>query len=603
MPQIIDTIRFLEWGKPAPANSEFKGVISTEKIFGTGNEGSYFGYTSRSTATESSGNEKLTMTEDGFLGYTSRDYASGGSTFSSMGWLDQDKAEEFKAEGRKAFSEKGDLIWDAVIALEDFEAAHKNGLFHTADYADAMSKVLPRFFKTVGLDPVNMLWWMNYHNNTDHPHIHLCFLEKTHTRSRGKFTPRQLKEFKRLVIKELTARETLSEISGVSYDEAFRRKDAERNVFLDQIRSINLLEIDSISKLASVLPKKGRLQYNSANLRAYRGQIDAITDSFLQMPEIKPAFDLYLDHLELFDQAINKNAGTDVATLKEAELKRLYAQIGNIILKTIRDTGALSRKKWKDSNIIDPQLTELEDGTMKSEKGWEFKRYSELKDKLIETAVKPTSEQGMEYRRIYAGFLELMETAENETLKYCILHRIAKIEYEGLGGEKNLFASRVHCVEAIRLGSRFSYPLLYRIHFAQGAYTEGLRALYAGKGIEDPVSMYLLGKELLRGQYAERYRIDALEYIRESAKEGFLPAKQYLARNDQDNFIKTQTSDSILSLLADKTKGHFKGSSVGTEVAGYLNNDDEIRITPANRMEAEIDAYLKEKKTPIRRTR
>ena len=540
MPQIIDTIRFLEWGKPAPANSEFKGVISTEKIFGTGNEGSYFGYTSRSTATESSGNEKLTTTEDGFLGYTSRDYASGGSTFSSMGWLDQDKAEEFKAEGRKAFSEKGDLIWDAVIALEDFEAAHKNGLFHTADYADAMSKVLPRFFKTVGLDPVNMMWWMNYHNNTDHPHIHLCFFEKTHTRSRGKFTPRQLKEFKRLVIKELTARETLNEISGISYDEAFRRKDAERNVFLDQIRSINLLEIDSISKLASVLPKKGRLQYNSANLMAYRGQIDAITDSFLQMPEIKPAFDLYLDHLELFDQAINKNAGTDVATLKEAELKRLYAQIGNIILKTIRDTGALSRKKWKDSNIIDPQLTELEDGTMKSEKGWEFKRYSELKDKLIETAVKPTSEQGMEYRRIYAGFLELMETAENETLKYCILHRIAKMEYEGLGGEKNLFASRVHCVEAIRLGSRFSYPLLYRIHFAQGEYTDGLRALYAGKGIEDPVSMYLLGKELLRGQHAERYRIDALEYIRESAKEGFLPAKQYLAKNDQEDFIKTQ---------------------------------------------------------------
>ena len=288
MPQVIDTIRFLEWGKLAPSNSEFKGVISTEKIFGTGNEGSYFGYTSRSTATESSGNEKLTMTEDGFLGYTSRDYASGGSTFSSMGWLDQDKAEEFKAEGRKAFSEKGDLIWDAVIALEDFEAAHKNGLFHTADYADAMSKVLPRFFKTVGLDPENMMWWMNYHNNTDHPHIHLCFFEKTHTRSRGKFTPRQLKEFKRLVIKELTARETLSEISGISYDEAFRRKDAERNVFLDQIRSINLLEIDSISKLASVLPKKGRLQYNSANLMAYRGQIDAITDSFLQIPVHSP---------------------------------------------------------------------------------------------------------------------------------------------------------------------------------------------------------------------------------------------------------------------------------------------------------------------------
>lgn len=161
--------------------------------------------------------------------------------------------------------------------LESFESAHKHNLFHTADYAAAISKVLPQFFKKVGLDPENMIWWMNYHQNTDHPHMHVCFLEKIHTRSKGKFTPKQLKEFKRLIIKELTARDTISELTGSSFDEAFKKKDAERNDLLERIRSINIEGIDSIAKLAVVLPTQGRLQYNSMNLGAYpnRKRFDA----------------------------------------------------------------------------------------------------------------------------------------------------------------------------------------------------------------------------------------------------------------------------------------------------------------------------------------
>ena len=85
MPEIIDTIRFLEWGKPAPRNSDFKGIVTTERIFGNARKGSFFNYTSRSSATESTFGDQITMVEGGFIGYTSREYAAGATTYSSIG--------------------------------------------------------------------------------------------------------------------------------------------------------------------------------------------------------------------------------------------------------------------------------------------------------------------------------------------------------------------------------------------------------------------------------------------------------------------------------------------------------------------------------------
>ena len=130
-----------------------------------------------------------------------------------------------------------------------------------------------------------------------------------------------------------------------------------------------------------------------------------------------------------------------------------------------------------------------------------------------------------------------------------------------------------------------------------------MRALFAGKADGDPVSMYLLGKEMIQGIHVEKDRVEGLRCIRQSAEQGFLPAKSYLINKDRDDYLSRNVSESILMCLTRKTSAGSKGNSVGNEVAGYLNNDDEIRITPTTRTEAEIDAYLKGKKAPIRRTR
>ena len=602
MPEIIDTIRFLEWGKPAPSNSDFKGIVTTERVFGNARKGSYFNYTSRSGATEATFGDQITMVEGGFIGYTSREYAAGATTYSSIGVLNKEKIETFRSMGREAFSKKGDLLWDAVIALESFDSARKHNLNHTADYAAAISKVMPQFFRKVGLDPENMIWWMNYHQNTKHPHIHVCFLEKIHTRNRGKFTPKELKEFKRLIIKELTARDTIRDFTGSSVDEAFRIKDAKRNELLKQIWLINFKGVESISELAAVLPKSGRLQYNSVKLGAYREKIDKITESFLNMPEIKPAFDLYMESLDLFDQVMNKDAGTDIATLKSAEVKKLYSSIGNIILKAIRDTKELSGKNYDTENEYVQYYERKEMLYTCQENDGDFQRYDSLKEKLLNAEIMSRSNRKREQQEVYLGLLDLLQT-NHRKLKAYILHRLAKMEYVGQGCSQDIHLAERHCIEAINFGSKRSYPLLSKIYFGMNDPVRAMRALFAGKADGDPVSMYLLGKEMIHGIHIEKDRAEGLRCIRQSAEKGFFPAKSYLINKDRHDYLSKNVSDSILTYLSRKTSTGVKDNSVGSEVAGYLNNDDEIRITPTTRTEAEIDAYLKGKKAPIRRTR
>ena len=90
MPKIIDTVRFFEWGKPAPKNSRFKGTMNAKMIFGANG---YMDYTGRKDAVEENVKDQLTLFEDGFLGYTSRESASTGSTVSSLGVLTPEKGE------------------------------------------------------------------------------------------------------------------------------------------------------------------------------------------------------------------------------------------------------------------------------------------------------------------------------------------------------------------------------------------------------------------------------------------------------------------------------------------------------------------------------
>ncbi|MFQ7011307.1 MAG: relaxase MobL [Clostridia bacterium] len=88
----------------------------------------------------------------------------------------------------------------------------------------------------------------------------------------------------------------------------------------------------SCSIASTTLPKKGRLSYNSKNMKPYRRQLNLIIRSLLQDEEIRPAYEEWLGKVEMLDDLQNTLANEKISHFKKTELDKLYTRIGNMIL-------------------------------------------------------------------------------------------------------------------------------------------------------------------------------------------------------------------------------------------------------------------------------
>lgn len=346
VPELIGKFRFLENGKEAPEGSRFTGVLNASSLIG------WFNYTSREDAADE---RKDSQCKGGFLGYTSH----GGSekTYTHLGWLKDENYTEFRKEVAEAFSEKGNLAWDTVISMEDYDLADKYNMRTVDDWANAVSKALPRFFKSIGLEPSNMIYWMNYHTNKDHPHIHLTFLERTQSRTKGKITEKQLNTFKRFFIEELGLREKLAERVGTTSEEYMKQKDAYRNKIIESIKK-SMIEVRTLEGLYKMLPKSGRLQYNSKNMAPYKKLIDEQIEECLKLDGIREVYEKWCETVNQLASAMNEFAGHDIQTIKQAEMKNLYTLVGNAILKDYK-----GRLDFQVQMEIDPSYIKESDST------------------------------------------------------------------------------------------------------------------------------------------------------------------------------------------------------------------------------------------------
>ena len=317
---VISKFRFLECGKAPPKGSRFKGTISTASLL------DWYEYTGREKAADRK--KEHSMHEGGLLGYTSQDDTT--CTFSSDGWLTKDKMPGFKKKIAKAFHKDGDICWDTVVSLKDYQDSFQSNMYDVNDYAAIVSKSLPGYFKSIGLDPDNMIWWMNYHNNKKNPHMHIVFMEKVHTRTRGKLAQKYLDKYKSTWLKELGLRQEFTKRYGKAPKDVFREKDALRKTL---ISGLDMRFHDQLlHSFYTTIPKKGRLSYNSKNMKPYRRQLNLIIRSLLQDEEIRPTYEEWLGKVEMLDDLQNTLANEKISHFKKTELDKLYTRIGNMIL-------------------------------------------------------------------------------------------------------------------------------------------------------------------------------------------------------------------------------------------------------------------------------
>ncbi|WP_314837847.1 relaxase MobL [Solobacterium moorei] len=590
MPVEIDKIRFFELGMKAPKNSRFKGIITQDTVFG---RKGWLDYTGREEATQ----PDKGFYEDGneFIGYTLREGAAEGLTMTSNGTYTAESIHEFKNICRESFKDKGDIVWDMVVALPTYDYAESCGLRTQHDYAGLISKVLPQFFKKVGLDSQNMLWWENYHKNTEHPHMHICFLEKNKTRSRGKVTLKQLKSLKAIIIKELSLREDFFRDTAIKPEQFFKNKDAEIKEMIRASKNYDFSKIKTVTDLALVLPRYGRMQYGSYQMMPYREKLDEIAEEFLNSDALKEMYKSFLEKLDTLSQTMDTAAGTDIATIKDTEIKKLHKQIGNIILDQIKDMRAANYKSSRlDKPFVERQFEKTEVPLLeKNSNNPEWKEYLEVKRQLEHI----NSEGEKVNHSFLHGCVETLEGLVNKItdskLNALVSHRLAKMYFYGEGGITDPLKTVKYAKQGIKNGYTKDYILLAKAQFKLDRASEGMDTLYVGMTHGDPLSTYSYGIHEVKGDMCNKNKIDGFRCIKVAAEMGCLPAINYLKTHDKAGFKETVEKNLGVKIkkpvissgkqMSEASKYMFNSSqlSVATglinrEIEAYLNNDKEL---------------------------
>lgn len=356
---VIVDVAFLQYGKHAPSNSGFKGIVTTESVFG-----GFVNYLVRDKAISNSMDDELVRgkgeqakhtassllhSEHGLDGslmdYTSRETATKNSndktyfTMTNEGKLySQEQREEWIRNSMKSFSKDGDLIWTLVVSLDNYDLLNEYELKTQEDFASTTQKALNKTFKKIGLDPKNMIWWEDFHTNTDHPHMHITFLEKEHTRDRGKFTEKEIDKVKTTIITEIAARKRYKELYLQESEDALKMINPLKKEVISQMETLSYKTLKDVSNLYSQLPRSGRLQYNSANMAPYKNQLDNIVEQILKSDELKGTYEQFTDHLKKFDDNMNAIGNEKISHMLEREDTKLRVMIANEILKGFKET-------------------------------------------------------------------------------------------------------------------------------------------------------------------------------------------------------------------------------------------------------------------------
>ena len=322
MPDLICKARYFRMGEKAPRNSCFKGVVTPSSIFG--GSSNYFSYTERYNGKE----------KESLLDYTGR-Y---GCTMTSDGYLDTDeKKEAFKSKGMESLQKPGSVVYEIICSMENYEKASDYSLTNQDQFSAVITKIMPSYIRSLGLDPDNVSWWEDFHPEnrtsiTPHPHMHLLFFENepSHTFDHlyGKLPKKAINDFKRMFANQMISRQDYGK-----YRETFEEIDLVKRDILKKIQHIRFENVQTVRDLYAVLPEHGRLQINSTNMIPYKDAIYKVVDILLESDKCSFAWNNYLGSLRKYDYQVDQISHDGVSSRSEKEISKTKRQIANMILQ------------------------------------------------------------------------------------------------------------------------------------------------------------------------------------------------------------------------------------------------------------------------------
>lgn len=310
----VDNLR----GK-APNDAYVQENLEARRFYSSGKDYDYVKYVS------SGSKEKIDFVE-----YSGNNEKSTG-IFNENGLMNEQQIKELRAKLRKTNSP----IWHGVIS---FTTEFGDNFCNTYEKAyELMKAEFPKFFEKAHLDPNNIEWFAGLHENTDNKHIHFSFFEKSPYRTKihgqellfsdGFIPIEAINSFK--VSAEMRLLNINKEIAYARESLTLEfKKIAKNGDYMKDFRS-----------LAFILPKTGRIGYDSANMEQFRPQINLIVSTIINADkDLRKKYSNFERFLSKRDNELIKayekiKVNYNDKLLHDKCLADIYRRLGNIVIK------------------------------------------------------------------------------------------------------------------------------------------------------------------------------------------------------------------------------------------------------------------------------
>ena len=271
--------------------------------------------------------------------------------FNANGLIPTKEKKELREKLRKTDS----TIWDCVISFkEEYGKANCN---NPEDAQRLLSKLLPSFFKSVGLDPKKTTWYAGLHQNTDNRHIHLSFFQdepniydrKTKGRKyrKGKLPLSKVNDLKIAI-----ERNYLSPIEGAKRVRNLAIEETHRIVSKDYSKNK-----DSIGILCKEIYEKlpdDEISYDSKEANPIRKDLDSLTSIIMEHGYVAKPYRKLLEDAkrrddEMKEICMRNNLDSDPYLYKPKFEKDIKRRVGNAIIKEL---SKKKKEEKKNSSLL-----------------------------------------------------------------------------------------------------------------------------------------------------------------------------------------------------------------------------------------------------------
>lgn len=287
--------------------------------------------------------------EDMFSYYFYRKGSCGG--FDSQG----DKTYEAIMEEYQTY--RPSYIWQSIISFTR-EDAIEFGLKTKKDFVSLTRKVIVKMAQEKSIPMKDVCWGGFYHVNTDHPHVHFYFYDRSNPLDRSLFRSESITRIRAAIAREVidrsvllkdkedASRKVLMNIRGLLNDDKLIEQLAsyrsvrtfESREFLHPKFKLKTDFFKQLIYLDEVLPQKGRLSYHAHAMEPFKQELNKMIEILLKQEGMKDDYRIFLKQLEDVHQSNESLYGEGIKQSEYVndQIHRLYGSLGNAVLKMIK---------------------------------------------------------------------------------------------------------------------------------------------------------------------------------------------------------------------------------------------------------------------------